>query len=106
MGGALQPRRQSGRATDTACLAHQYKKGGLEHILRDVMIADDAPGHPQDHRPMEVEQGSERRLVPELGEPADQVRVGRRIGIETAQPLGAGWQSRGRFSCSWVLVSD
>ena len=43
----------------------QDEKGGLESVLGVGLVAEDAPAHPQDHRPVPPGQRLERGLSPD-----------------------------------------
>src|SRR5262249_38266608 len=62
-GGAVQPRRQGLGPADRPGLVGQQQERGLEHVLGTFGVTDDAPGQPQHHRAVPLQQLGERLAV-------------------------------------------
>jgi hypothetical protein len=60
----VEPARNRIPFPDGVRLAGEQEKGGLEDIFRILFIALDAAANLEHHRPMSLEQGDERRLLP------------------------------------------
>src|SRR5262249_43078214 len=86
-GGLVEPTGDRVPPAHGGCLAREDEEGGLEGILRIRAVAQDAPAHAQDHRPVAADEGGEGGLVALVAEPAKQFAVG---GVLSRLSRGAG----------------
>src|SRR5262249_3541866 len=55
--------------------AGQDQEGGLEDVVGGVGVTQHRPAHTQHHRPMPLDEGSERPFVPLAGKPFEQLAI-------------------------------
>ncbi len=73
---AVEPVAEQFRLTQRPRLADEQEKCGLKGVLGIVAVAQDAPAHAEDHRPVALQQRGKRRLVAALDELLQQTDVG------------------------------
>jgi hypothetical protein len=84
-------------------LAGEQQESGLKDVVGVVLIVEDAPAQPQDHRPVAADQGGKGGLVVMGGEALQQLAV-RHLGVargsqdpsEVAQDGGCGSVGHGQ----------
>jgi hypothetical protein len=70
-----------------ARLARQDEEGRLKGVLGGVVVAQQPPARPQDHRPVAADQLGERGLIVRVRVPAQQLRVGEHAPLGRGPPL-------------------
>ena len=86
-GHAVEPARQRRSAADGGSVAGQHEEGGLEGILRVLMVVQHAPADAHDQGAVAAHQRGEGGLVAGGAEAVQQVGVGRRGGIAGRRQL-------------------
>jgi hypothetical protein len=84
---AVQPGAQRVLPPDGGRLAGEHQKCGLPGLLGVVGMAEHPAADPQYHRPVALDQGDERGLVPARDEAVQQVVVGGRVRGRRAASL-------------------
>ena len=86
-GHAVQPAGQRRPPADRGGLPGQNKEGGLEGVLRVLVMAQHAPADPHDQRAVAPHQRGEGGLVAGGAKAVQQVGVGRRSGVAGRRQL-------------------
>jgi hypothetical protein len=76
VGDAVQPAAQRLAHRDRSRLAGEHEKGGLEGVLRVLLVAQDAAADTQHHRAVSAQQRLERRRIPCVAKAREQLPVG------------------------------
>jgi hypothetical protein len=72
----MQPVGQCLTLADQPRVTSQDEEGGLESVLRVLLVTQGTPTHTQHHRPVARDEGGEGRLVATGGERIEQLLVG------------------------------
>jgi hypothetical protein len=71
---------------DRTGLSGQYHKGSLKSVLDVVRLTQESPANAEDHRPMTIHQGGERRLIALEAEAFEELMIAARLTHQHIQP--------------------
>ena len=95
-GDAVEPAPDRFPVADGGGAADEDQEGGLEGVLGVVLVAEDRTADAEDHRPVTLEQGGERRLrglVAAVGEPAQELGVGQAPMVPESKSVWTSWRT-------------
>ena len=98
----VQPGAQRVLAPDGGRLAGEHQKCGLPGVLGVVGMAEHPAADAQHHRPVALDQGGERGLVPARDEAVQQVAVGGRVRGRRGRQLADVMQNGVQMSVAHV----
>src|SRR5258707_6893319 len=94
IGNAVQPARQSFTLANGRGVPGEGEEGGLEGVLRILIVAQDMPADAPDEPSVALEQNGERRLLARRGEARKELSIGQFSaqpgGCELTQPAQHG----------------
>src|SRR5262249_31654719 len=86
-GNAIEPVAQGGPRTDRCRLANEHEEGGLKRVVGVVLVPQDPPAHPQDHRPVSAQKHLKGRLLLPGYVPFQKIAVGEACPVRVERNL-------------------